>query len=217
MGYLQWPKKLSIRETQNPSFQAPTGEAMWCKDWHWSMNGTTIQGWLWLQINTPKEKEKGETRPSITAMAVRDGPGTPVTHPPTQAETAIECSPGCSWAHCSKPKFSLSTGGCLTVEVNEVAPTYIRSELALWIAMYRVGYSNSVVAKTRHLCQSIWQVHWYMSANCLRYLLKNYSNFFILKYLNCTMIRKWLQRQNANKCLPENLTVCLCSRNETAT
>lgn len=75
--------------------------------------------------------------------------------------------------------------------------------------MHRIGYSNSVVAKTRHLCQSIWQVHWYMSANCLRYLLKNYSNFFFLKYLICTMIRKWLQRQNANKYLPENLTVCL--------
>lgn len=113
-------------------------------------------------------------------------------------EDHFGCSPGCSRAHFSKPKFSSSAGGCLTVEVNEVAPTYTGSELTLWIDMYRVGYSNSVVAKTRHLCQSIWQVHWYMSANCLRYLLKNYSNFLILKYFICTMIRKWLQRQNAN-------------------
>lgn len=132
-------------------------------------------------------------------------------------EDHFECPPGCSSALFSKPKFSLSTGGCLRAEVNEVAPTYTRSELTLWIAMYRVGYSNSVVAKTRHLCQSIWQVHWYMSSNCLRYFLKICSNFFFLKYLICTIIRKWLQRQNANKYLPENLTACLYSRSETVT
>lgn len=142
---------------------------------------------------------KGKTSPSIHPSLPRLVPLAQkcLQHIPTRRqrqqrvlEDHFEHSPDCSRTHFSEPKFSSSAGGCLTVEVNEVAPTYTGSELTLWIDMYRVAYSNSVVAKTRHLCQSIWQVHWYMSANCLRYLLKNYSNFLILKYFICTMIRK---------------------------